>query len=433
MDNRTPVVGIAAEYNPFHNGHLLQMTSVRERLPDALFVVVLSSNFTQRGLPGIADKWSRAQMALYGGADLVLELPFLFACNAAPEFGAGAVDLLVRTKIATHISFGMEDASHDMRSILDILIQEPASFKRKLREKLDEGLSYPKAVGEALEKKLPGSGDFLSKPNNSLALSYLLRLGRQGYPLIPLPVQRMGAGYHDLKPGPLPSAAAIRSALRDAQDSRWPLWARSVMPPSTLRLLEEARMKGRFCPGPQPLWPLLQALLLRSAPEGLRGCAGMDEGMENLFLKRYKDTASYDDFVESCVCARYTRSRIQRQIVRLLAGVDRWSAAAASRIGAPYARLLGGSERGKKLLRDRARYSDIPIVTRLAAVKDPIGKLTAAAEFRASRLYELLLPSPDLRHEERQRPCFEAPPAPSAQSPVRLQPTDSFCRAQSRA
>nr|WP_315099617.1 nucleotidyltransferase family protein [uncultured Fretibacterium sp.] len=407
MDNRTPVVGIAAEYNPFHNGHLLQMASVRERLPGALFIVVLSSNFTQRGIPGLADKWSRAQMALCGGADLVLELPFLFACNAAPEFGAGATDLLARTKIATHISFGMEDAHYDTSPIFNILIQEPASFKRRLRKKLDKGLSYPRAVGGALEEELPGSGDFLSKPNNSLALSYLLRIGRQGYPLIPIPVQRAGAGYHDLERGPLPSAAAIRSALQGAQDSRWPLWVRDVMPSSTLRLLEEARMKGRFCPGPQTLWPLLQALLIRSSPEELRGCAGMDEGLENLFFKRYKDAASYDDFVGSCVCARYTRSRIQRQIIRLLAGVDRWSAAAASRIGAPYARLLGGSERGKKLLRDRARYSDIPIVTRLAAVKNPIGKLTAAAEFRASRLYELLLPKPELDYEERQTPRFE--------------------------
>lgn len=407
MDNRTPVVGIVAEYNPFHNGHLLQMASVRERLPDASFVVVLSSNFTQRGIPGLADKWSRTEMALCCGADLVLELPFLFACNAAPEFGAGAADLLARTKIATHISFGMEDASYDTRSILNILIQEPASFKRSLRGKLDKGLSYPRAVGGALEEELPGSEVFLSKPNNSLALSYLLRIGRQGYPLIPLPVQRAGSGYHDLEPGPLPSAAAIRSALQGAQDSRWPRWARAVMPSSTLRLLEETRMKGRFCPGPQPLWPLLQALLLRSSPEDLRKCAGIDEGMENLFFKRYKDAASYDDFVESCVCARYTRSRIQRQIVRLLAGVDRWSAAAASRIGVPYARLLGSSERGKKLLRDGARYSDIPIVTRLAAVEDPVGKLTAAAEFRASKLYELLLPKPELDHEERQRPRFE--------------------------
>ena len=127
--SKNPVVGIVAEYNPFHNGHLHQMTAVRHRLHGAAFVVVLSSNFTQRGLPGIADKWSRAQMALCSGADLVLELPFLFACNAAQEFGVGAVDLLARTRIATHISFGMEDANHNTSPILDILIQEPASFK----------------------------------------------------------------------------------------------------------------------------------------------------------------------------------------------------------------------------------------------------------------------------------------------------------------
>ena len=404
--SRTPVVGIVAEYNPFHNGHLLQMEAVRTRLPDALFVIVLSSSFMQRGAPGIADKWLRARTALHGGADLVLELPFLFACNAAPEFGAGAVDILARTKIATHIAFGMEDANHDTRSILDILIQEPASFKRELRKKLDRGLSYPKAVGQALEKELPGSEDFLSTPNNSLALSYLLRIGKRGYSLIPLPIQRLGPGYHNLQAGRLSSAAAIRAALQGAQDSRW---IEDAIPPSTRHLLEEARGSGRLCLDSKALWPLLQALLLRSTPEELRSLAGMDEGMENLFLKHYPGSASYDDFVGRCVCARYTRSRIQRQIIRLLAGTDRWSAAAASRFGVPYARLLGCSERGRHLLRSRSKDSELPIVTRLAEAEDPIGRLTAAAEFRASKLYELLLPAPDLRREERQKPCFSEP------------------------
>ncbi len=400
----TPVVGIVAEYNPFHNGHLLQMATVRNRLPDALFVIVLSSSFTQRGLPGMADKWTRAQMALCNGADLVLELPFLFACNAAPEFGAGAVDILARSKIATHISFGMEEPGRDTSSILRILIQEPPSFKRSLRENLDKGLSYPKAAGKALENELPGCEAFLSAPNNSLALSYLLRIARQGYPLIPIPVQRAGGGYHALEPGELSSAAAIRSALQGSRDARW---TERAMPSPTRRLLEDARERGRLCPGPEALWPLLQALFLRSSSEEMQGFAGMDEGMENLFLRRYPSAASYDDFVGGCVCARYTRSRIQRQIVRLLAGVDRWSAAAVSRSGVPYIRVLGCNDRGRKLLRERAKNSELPVVTRLAAVRDPIGKLAADAEFRASKLYELLLPKPDLRREERQKPRFE--------------------------
>ena len=402
-NSKKPVVGIVAEYNPFHNGHLHQMTAVRHRLHGAACVVVLSSNFTQRGEPGIADKWTRAQMALCGGADLVLELPFLFACNAAPEFGAGAVDILARTKLATHIAFGMEDAHYDTGPILDILIQEPASFKRVLREKLDKGISYPKAAGAALEKELPGYGAFLSGPNNSLALSYLLRIARRGYPLIPLPVQRAGAGYHDLAPGRFASAAAIRSALQGSPDFRR---VEEAMPPSTRRILTETQRQGRLCSGAKNLWPLLQSLLLRSSPEDLRRCAGMEEGMEHLFLRRHSAAASYDDFVGSCVCARYTRSRIQRQIVRLLSGVHRWTAAAVSRSGVPYARVLGCNETGRRLLRQGAKTSEIPILTRLSAIRGPIGKLTAEAEFRASKLYELLLPEPDARYEERQRPRF---------------------------
>ena len=401
---KPPVVGIVAEYNPFHNGHRLHMETVKASLPGAVCIVVLSSSFTQRGIPGIVDKWARARMALLNGADLVFELPFLFACNAAPEFGGGATDILARSGLATHIAFGMEDNGYDISTILDILIQEPASFKQRLQQGLAHGRSYPKAAAEALESLHPGSAAFLSSPNNALALSYLLHIHRRGYPLAPVPIRRSGGGYHELTPGPLSSATAIRSALRESWDTPW---TKEAMPPATRAILDEAKTMGRLRLDSEPLWPLLRFLLLRTSPEDLRRFAGMDEGMENLFLRHYTVAASYEDFIGRCVCARYTRSRIQRQTIRLLAGVDRWSALAVSRAGVPYIRLLGCTPKGRELLRERGKHSSIPIITRLAAAKGPVGKLVADAEFRASKLYELLIPEPDMRREERQRPCFE--------------------------
>ena len=173
------VIGIAAEYNPFHNGHALHIVRARGLLSGAAVVVVLSSSFTQRGLPALADKWTRTRMALLNGVDLVLELPFVHACNGGMEFARGAVDILAGTGFVTHISFGMEhsfefktniECKTDIEfktgfepetgpfgPILDTLIQEPPSFKLRLKENLASGQSYPKAVAAALDREFPGS------------------------------------------------------------------------------------------------------------------------------------------------------------------------------------------------------------------------------------------------------------------------------------
>jgi predicted nucleotidyltransferase len=376
------------------------------------------------------DKWTRARMALEIGADLVLELPFVYACNAGPEFARGAIDTLAATGFVTHLSFGMEtfclekptplaeseeeknpcptNPLHVLDAIVDILIQEPLSFKSNLRESLAAGLSYPKALAQALDRELPGGGAFVSTPNNALALSYLLRVRRGNYGLIPLPVPREGAGYHDEATGPLASATAIRSAVTQAARAPQDSWIRDAMPPNALRLLVEQRERGRLCLGTEGLWILLRGLLLRSSPEDLRKVAGMDEGIENLFLKHYAKADSYEDFIGRCVCARYTRSRIRRQTIRCLVGVDRWTAWSLSRLGPSYVRVLGHNERGRVLLRARDakgrgnKNRGTRVVTRLAAAPGAMADL----EFRASRLRELLLPCPDLGYEERHVPVY---------------------------
>jgi predicted nucleotidyltransferase len=453
-----PVIGIVAEYNPFHNGHALHISRAREVLrsqktkntaEDAPVVVVLSSSFTQRGLPVLADKWTRAHMALTNGADLVLELPFAFACSAAPEFARGAVDTLIALEVVTHLSFGMEEAealeakepkiSPDAAAsrsfclasaIANILIHESCAFKRDLKQKLSKGKSYPRSLAETLDGIIPGSGAFVSMPNNALGVSYLLRILEKNYSLEILPIRREGAGHHDKAESPLlegaltegtgflASAAAIRSALslllplpHDLQNAAWERsweesWVRRAMPAPVPALLERELQRGRLWMRTEKLWTLLQGFLERASPEELRQCAGMTEGMENLFLKRYREAASYEDFIGRCVCGRYTRNRLQRQVARCLAGADRWTALALSRAGPPYIRVLGYNTRGRALLRLRRQSAAnaVPVITRLAAAASPAARALAALEFRASRLRELLLPHPDLKYEEKQKP-----------------------------
>jgi predicted nucleotidyltransferase len=297
--------------------------------------------------------------------------------------------------------------------LLSILIQEPLSFKLNLRENLSSGCAYPKAVALALERERPGSLNLVSSPNNALGISYLAEIKRKGYSLIPIPVQREGSGYKDETPnssaGPA-GATAIRKALAKMSETGGPAngWVNDAVPSSVMSVLKEELALGRLCLGTGKLWDILRALLARSTPLMLRDCAGMEEGMENLFLKHYAKADSYDDFIGRCVCARYTRNRLQRQAARCMTGLDRWTAAALFRCGPPYIRVLGYDDTGRELLRRRRKLADAatPIITRLAAATGAIGQKTADAEFRASRLRELLLPNPDLTREEKIIPCF---------------------------
>ncbi|MDR1874227.1 MAG: nucleotidyltransferase family protein [Synergistaceae bacterium] len=425
-------IGIIAEYNPFHNGHALHIERARRALGAVPVIVVLSSSFTQRGEAALVDKWTRASMALSNGVDLVLELPFASACNAASGFVRGAIDVLSATGLATHLSFGTEkvfvnvnvnDAGHteperlrvletarglkrvapDIDMILNILMEEPPSFKVNLKKNLASGQAYPKAVAGALEREFPDAVPPAFAPNDTLALACLLHIRRKNLDLIPLPIQREGAGYHDLTPGRLASATAIRRAI--AENESWPdSWPAGAMPAASLALLRRERERGRLCSGTETLWTLLRGILNRSSREELRRCAGMDEGLENLFLRHCARATSYEDFIGRCVCARYTRSRLQRQAIRLLVGLDRWTDAALSRCSPPYIRVLGYNQRGRALLRRCGKNASVPVITRLAAVSDPVARASADLEFRASRLRELLLPAPDLQYEERQRP-----------------------------
>ena len=289
----TPVIGVIAEYDPFHNGHALLPAKAKKALGpgggSVPVVVTLSSSFTQRGLPVLADKMARAKMALASGANLVLELPFVHACNSGPEFARGAIGILAATRLVTHLAFGAEDASAFsgplLEKLLNILIQEPLSFKLNLRDNLALGCSYPKALAIALESECPGSSFLVSSPNNALAISYLAEIKRKGYRIVPIPAQREGGGYNDEAAGPLASATAIRKALSEAgEEGNWPEWINDAVPPSVMSILKEERINGRLCLGTGKLWDLLRGLLVRSTPEALRACDGMEEGMENLFL-----------------------------------------------------------------------------------------------------------------------------------------------------
>jgi len=144
-------VGIIAEYNPFHNGHIYHLKQVQTLFPDAAIVLVLSSHFTQRGIPNILNKWDRTMIALEYGVDLVIELPFAFSVQSADFFAQGAIEILKAVGVDT-IVFGSEEGNVENLTILANIELNHPDFQCSLRTFLDSGMNYPTALNLALEK-----------------------------------------------------------------------------------------------------------------------------------------------------------------------------------------------------------------------------------------------------------------------------------------
>ena len=179
------VTGIIAEFNPFHNGHKYLLEQA-----EGLKIIAMSGNFVQRGEPAIVDKWTRAQMALENGADLVVELPFLVAVQSADHFAKGAIEILSRLGI-DQLTFGTEEVL-DYQSIATVYSEQAEEMEAFLR-RLPEDLSYPQKTQKMWET-FAGVEFTGATPNHILGLAYAKACAGKAIAL--KPIQRQGAGYH---------------------------------------------------------------------------------------------------------------------------------------------------------------------------------------------------------------------------------------------
>ena len=188
------VLGIIAEYNPFHNGHVLQLMESKKISNSDYTICVMSGNFTQRGVPAICDKWARTQMALANGIDMVIELPTIYATASAEFFAYGGVRILNSLGIVDVLSFGSECGRIDiLNEIADVLYTEPKEYVAFLKHELSKGVSYPKARESALLfylHDLRRYANVLSCSNNILGVEYLKAIKAVNSTMIPITIQR---------------------------------------------------------------------------------------------------------------------------------------------------------------------------------------------------------------------------------------------------
>lgn len=194
------VLGIIAEYNPFHNGHVSHLLQSKDMCGADCTVCVMSGNFTQRGTPAITHKWDRTQMALSNGIDIVIELPTIYSIASAEHFAYGSVRLLDSLELVDFLSFGSECGHIEiLDELATVLYEEPKEYVTLLKHELSKGISYPKARENALLiylNDIRRYANILSNPNNILGIEYLKALKRLQSPMVPLTVERKSAPHN---------------------------------------------------------------------------------------------------------------------------------------------------------------------------------------------------------------------------------------------
>lgn len=357
----TECVGIIAEYNPFHNGHLYQMGRARELSRLEGVAVAMSGSFTQRGEPACTDKFTRAKWALANGADIVFELPTVFALANAERFAKGGVALLGMSGIVGALSFGAEDADLTLlRELASFSSDESEALRRRLEFHLSTGKSFPAARAAAcadLHGDEALSRAFLS-PNNILAVEYIKAVDA-AYPELALhPVARRGAAHDaDKAQDGFASASALRAAL-DACDMRlFSACAPKNVYQDALRLISELRAP---C-GAAALSDAFIYALRRLPAEQLARLPDVAEGLENAIYREARAQTRYEGVLAAIKSKRYTLARLRRILSCALLGItkEKLRANPAPR----YIRVLGARKDSLGLLSRLAGSASLPIVT----------------------------------------------------------------------
>lgn len=344
------VLGIIAEYNPFHNGHMYHLQKAKEQSGAQYCICVMSGNFVQRGNTSIVNKWKKAEMALLNGVDLVIELPTIYSVASAEGFSLGAIKLLNNLKIVDAISFGTETSDFAaLNNISSIVNEEPMKYKSILNSELKKGLSFPKARENALMLYLNDNkryDNILNTPNNILAIEYLKALKKIKSTIQPIPVKREKVYYNDnVIVDEFASATAIRKLLKNEEFSE----IRKVVPKSTYQILEKETELGNVVLDLSRYEKEIIYNLRRMTVSEIAELPDVNEGLEHSL----KNAANYSNDITNLInivkTKRYTVTRIQRILICVLLGITKRDVGMAKK-AEPYIRVLGFNEKGKELI-----------------------------------------------------------------------------------
>ena len=392
--------GIVCEFDPFHNGHRHLIDTVREHGADGI-VCVMSGDFVQRGGPAVCDKYLRAQAAVRCGADLVLELPVVYAVNSADRFAKGAVRILKELGCVGTIAFGSESGDADgLQRIAEATSSESEEFSEKLKSGLSEGRSYPQAYQEAIGHLLNDTdASLLNGSNDMLALCYLRENIRQNAGLKPTAVKRAGAGHRDKHQiADFASASFIRSSLASG-DGVWKDYVpEEAAAAQKLNEITESALSLRE----ERFFSVVRHAAVTASAKYISGLPDVSEGLENRLLSAVNSAGSLKELIDGITSSRYTASRAMRALTQLILGITADIAAYADAHPVT-AKVLAFNSRGAGIIRaarDKgpARIcSNINNINSSDILNDPVLSL----DLRASDIYSIICGRPAAVYSDR--------------------------------
>ena len=395
-------VGIVAEYNPFHQGHAYHLSRARELTGADRILIVMGGNFMQRGEPAIIDKYTRTEMALRNGADLVLELPAASATGSAEYFAEGAVELLDASGVVNELCFGSELGELEpLEKAAELLLEEPEDYQELLRAELKKGKTFPEARETALSAFLPEQS-LLASPNNILAIEYIKALKRRKSSIRPLTIQRLGS-YHgeDGQPagaphtvsGNLPesfvSASTIRCQLHTLEKQivtscEQPAFGSLMtalakeLPPSSFGLLKDVLLADRLVQAEDFSLPLHYRLMQAKEPLEYSVYLDVSEELSRRIYSLRQEFTGWNAFLDLVRTRQYTRSRVSRALLHILLDIRQEEVLPPTHL-----RVLGFRREASDLLSEIKKKSRLPLITKAA------GHPELSEEIRISSLYHL--------------------------------------------
>ena len=380
-------IGIICEYNPFHSGHAHQIETVRRAESDAAIICLMSGHATQRGALAVADKYTRAEMALSCGADIVLELPYPYSAASASYF-AGAGVAILDALGADGLCFGSECADRDLLEQAAAITASP-DFHAGVSARQRNGEGSASAYFEELRRSLQDNSWQLLA-NDILAVEYVRAIRVLQSTMQPMPIKRDGVAYgaHHLEEGRHPSATALREQLHHGnvnESLRYiPVSARDVLKKAVERQKAPVSM-GR-------LDAAVLAFFRLHAPQEIAEIAEMQGGLAYRLCTAARESTSYAELLTKASSKSYPTARLRRAILFAMTGVRE----ADLRTPPAYLSLLGANARGRELLRIWKGDSPISVFAKFADAANfsPAAQRQAELSMALDSLITLAQPLP---------------------------------------
>lgn len=361
-------VGLITEYNPLHNGHLYHLRQAKKLTQADCSVVVMSGNWLQRGEPALLDKWTRTQLALEAGVDLVVELPVFYATQPAHLFARGGVEILTALGCESLV-FGTEHPELNFERLLTALPKTQAAFKHY-------NATYASQFNSALQQT---TGVSLTHANDMLSFCYYLANQQFGEQLRLVPIKRQVAVHSDDEIQPA-SAFASGTAIRTAAMLKKWDQVQAVVPAQTLKQLQTQRLQTW-----DDFWPYLQYQLLTASVTQTHQIDQMAEGLEYRMKETVQAATSFEDLMTRAKSKRYTYTRLQRVATAALLQLTAAEVQTAQTHN--YVRVLGFSPAGQAYLHQVKKQLSLPLYTK---INKDLRLHGLALDYRAGRVYELV-------------------------------------------